>query len=93
MYESNSRCHTPVTRVFRGRNFAEIIVWIDKWRRNLTGDRVQMLIIGRRQRALIHGVIVLSRLQLLLIVALSAPSAVWAKYDILIVFHFRLPYQ
>jgi hypothetical protein len=57
----------------------------------LTGDRVQMLVIGRRQRALIHGVIVLRRLQLLLIVALSAPSAIRAKYDILTVFHFRLP--
>jgi hypothetical protein len=56
----------------------------------LTGDRVQT-VIGRGQWALIHGVIVLSRLQLLLVVALSAPSAIRAKYDILIIFHFRLP--
>ena len=35
--------------------------------------------------------IVLCRLQLLLIVALSAPSAIRAKHDILTILHFRLP--
>jgi hypothetical protein len=90
MYESNSRCHTPVTSVFSGRNLAEIIVG-SAMAQELTGHRVQMLVGGRGQRALIHGVIVLSRLQLLLIVALSAPSAIRAKYDILTIFHFRLP--
>ena len=84
MYEGNCRSHTPVTSASPGRNFAEIM-------RELTSHRVQMVVAGRGQRALIQRVVFLCRLQLLLIVALSAPSAIRAEYDILSVFHFRLP--